>query len=83
MVKLHQLKSDLRQSDWEKACRKLGLVVKTSQGIGSHISVYMQDGRKDTPITILCHMTKIISQALYKTLLDWGFAEKEIDKALK
>jgi len=31
--------SDITQTQWKKACSKLGLVVKTNSGKGSHILV--------------------------------------------
>lgn len=83
MVKLNQINSGLTQNDWIKVCRKLGLEVRTDLGKGSHVRIYKNDGTSRMPLTIPCHVTKTISQHLYKSLLSLGFTEKEIDRVLK
>ncbi len=74
--------SDLSQKQWIKACKKLGLKVDKNSGKGSHVRVYPLS-KALRPMTIPYHTHKMISIALYKKLLEWGFEESEIDKALK
>ena len=74
--------TNLSQKRWIKACKKLGLVVDTKKGKGSHIRVSHPNGGLH-PLTIPNHTHKIINLAIYKALLEWGFEEEEIDKALK
>ncbi len=74
--------TDLTQKQWLKACRKLGLGIDKKNGKGSHVRVYHPSGQL-LPLTIPYHTHKMISLAIYKTLLEWGFDEDEIDKALK
>lgn len=83
MISPYAVKSDLTQAQWINACKKLGLKVSTSRGNGSHARVYMGNNAKTPPMTIQCHMNKLISQKIYKNLLEWGFTDKQIDKALK
>lgn len=72
--------ADLRQREWIRACRKLGLVVETRHGKGSHILVkHPRDARK---YTVQYHLNRFINIKLFKTLLDWGFSEEEIWRAL-
>lgn len=74
--------TDLKQKQWIKACKKLGLEVETKKGKGSHVRVFAP-AKSMRPITIPCKTHKILSLTLYKTLLEWGFSEEEIDNALK
>lgn len=74
--------SDLTQKDWLNACRKLGLEVDTSKGKGSHARI-SKPNTNFRPQTVPYHTHKFISLAIYKSLLEWGFDETEIDKALK
>ncbi len=83
MSPLKNLKSDITQKQWIKACKKLGLTVMVSRGHGSHVRVYLADGKASTPITIQKHTYKQVNISIYKALLDLGFSEQEIDKALK
>lgn len=83
MVNPSNIDSGLTQSQWINACRKLGLIVDTSRGNGSHARAYFGSDASVPPMTIQCHMNKIISQKIYKNLLKLGFTEKQIDKALK
>ena len=75
--------SDLTQQQWIKACKKLGLVVDTSKGKGSHARVYNPANPQGAPMTIQNHMNKLISQKIRKKLIEWGYTEKQIDKALR
>ena len=73
--------SDVKQADWIKACRKLRLEVSVKAGKGSHCLVKSPfSGNK---YTIQRNLHKFINLKIYKKLLEWGFSEKEIDKALK
>lgn len=83
MIPLKTLKSDISQKQWLKACKKLGLVVMTSRGHGSHARVYAPNHPTRPPITIQKHTYKHVNLAVYKALLELGFSETEIDKALK
>jgi len=72
--------SDVTQSDWGRACRRLGLIVETKREKGSHILVkHPVDGRK---YTIQNHLHKYINQKIFKKMVEWGFSEKEIWNAL-
>lgn len=73
--------SSLNQKQWLKACKKLGLEVDTKSGKGSHARVY-PPARALRPTTIPHNPHKMISLSIYKTLLEWGFSEEEIDQAL-
>jgi len=73
--------SDIKQSDWIKACRKLGLEVNVKAGKGSHCLV--KSPRSGEKYTIQRHLFNIVNLKIYKKLLEWGFKEEEIDKALK
>jgi predicted RNA binding protein YcfA (HicA-like mRNA interferase family) len=74
--------TNLKQKDWMKACKRLGLTVNTKSGKGSHIKVtHPSEGFRPQIIPHNTH--KVINLELYKSLLIWGFTEEEIDKALK
>ena len=73
--------TDLTQKQWLKACKKLGLTVDVKSGKGSHARIkHPSEGLR--PLTIPYHTHKMISLAIYKTLLEWGFDETAIDEAL-
>ena len=74
--------TDLTQKQWLKACKKLGLNVDVKSGKGSHARV-KHPSNSLRPLTIPHNTHKMIGLAVYKTLLEWGFSEEEIDKALK
>lgn len=72
--------SDITQSQWQKACFKLGLSVETNHGKGSHILIkHPQTAHK---YTIQRDLHKFINIKIFKKLLEWGFEEDEIWKAL-
>lgn len=73
--------SDIKQKDWVKACKRLGLEVNKRAGKGSHILVKSPNSGAKT--TIQNHLYPIANLQIYKKLLEWGFKEEEIDKALK
>lgn len=74
--------TDLSQKKWIQAFKKLGAEVDTKKGKGSHVRVFHKSGNFK-PQTIPHKVNKFISIELYKTLLEWGISEEEIDKALK
>ena len=74
--------TDLTQKQWIKAFKKLGFVVDIKKGKGSHARATNPTGGFP-PQTIPHRSNKFISLSLYKTLLEWGCEEKDIDKALK
>ncbi|MCL2451825.1 hypothetical protein FWD20_03050 [Candidatus Saccharibacteria bacterium] len=65
-----------------KAYRKLGMKIDAKGGKGSHIKAINPNGGF-RPQTIPSKMHKFLGLELYKTLLEWGFTEQEIDKVLK
>ena len=72
--------SDISQVQWAKVCLKLGLEVETKHGKGSHILIkHLQTGRK---YTIQKDLHKFINMKIFKKLLEWGFDEEDIWKAL-
>ncbi len=73
--------TNLNQKKWVKAFKKLGLIVDTKKGKGSHFRIFNPVNNKATTLPSHCH--KFISLGIYKTLLEWGFSEAEIDNALK
>ncbi|MDO4781434.1 MAG: hypothetical protein Q4A34_03540 [Candidatus Saccharibacteria bacterium] len=74
--------TDLTQKQWARAFEKLGAEIDTRKGKGSHIRAFHPSGNFK-PQTIPYKVHKFISIELYKTLLEWGFSEEDIDKALK
>ena len=73
--------SDLQQRDWIRACQKLGLIVETSHGKGSHLLVkHPNDDRK---YTIQVHLHRLINQKIFKQLIQWGFDEEKIWEAIQ
>lgn len=73
--------SDLKQSDWIRACKKLGLVVDTKRGKGVHILVkHPQNGSK---YTIQSDLFKVANIKIFNTLKRWGFADEKIFEALR
>jgi predicted RNA binding protein YcfA (HicA-like mRNA interferase family) len=74
--------TNLKQRDWVKAYQKLGMTVDAASGKGSHYKAINPNGGF-RPQTIPKNTHKFIGLELYKTLLEWGFSEKEIDEVLK
>jgi predicted RNA binding protein YcfA (HicA-like mRNA interferase family) len=73
--------SDITQAQWARACRKLGLVVETAFGKGSHIRV--SNPKTGGKYTIQYSLHKFINIKIFKKMLEWGFDEKDIWEALK
>ena len=69
------------QRKWVTAAKRLELKVDKKKGKGSHYRVENPANGRMTTLPHDCH--KFINLEIYKTLLEWGFTEEEIDKALK
>ena len=73
--------ADIRQKDWIRACRKLGIDVDTRHGKGSHVLV--KHPNNETKYTIQNDLFKIANQRIFSKLKEWGFDEDTIWKALR
>lgn len=72
--------SDITQSQWIKACRKLGLIVNCEFGKGSHARIeHPQTGAK---YTIQYNLHKFINIKIFKKMMEWGFEDEQIWEAL-
>ncbi|MFH1890163.1 MAG: hypothetical protein ABIJ91_01165 [Candidatus Kuenenbacteria bacterium] len=72
--------SDITQLQWIKSCRKLGMVVETKHGKGSHVLVkHPKTGHK---YTIQSNLHKFVNIKIFKKMLEWGFEEEKIWNAL-
>ena len=73
--------ADIRQRDWIRACRKLGIIVETHHGKGSHILVkHPSNGSK---YTIQHDLHKWINLKIFRKLQAWGFGEEQLWDALR
>lgn len=72
--------TNITQRKWVNACIRLKLVVDKKRGKGSHYRVINPVNNRKTILPHNCH--KYINLEIYKTLLEWGFTEEEIDDAL-
>ncbi len=82
----------LNQSDWVKACEKIGLYIPDGYGKGSHVAVYKDN--KCMPQDVSCCVVTIprniypnFQRDLFKKVLFYGivnnkFSEKELWEAL-
>lgn len=68
--------ADISQSDWMRACGKLGLRVETKHGKGGHVLVIQPNG--NAKYTIQHRLHKLINQKIFKKLTSWGFTEEQI-----
>lgn len=73
--------SDLKQRDWLRACKKLGLIVDCTRGSGSHCLI--KHPKTNAKYTIQYKLYKVINMRIFKKMMDWGFRETEIWEALK
>lgn len=73
--------SDITQSQWIKACRKLGLIVDCKFGKGSHVLV--KHLNTQAKYTIQYNLHKFINIKIFKKMMEWGFEEEKIWDALK
>ena len=72
--------SDLKQKDWIKACERLGLIVETNRGKGSHCLI--KHPQTEHKYTIQRHLHKFINIKIFKKMMEWGFEENDIWNAL-
>lgn len=73
--------SDITQSQWIKACLKLGLTIDTKSGKGSHVAVIHP--QTQAKYTIQRNLHKFINIKIFKKMLEWGLEENQIWDALK
>jgi len=73
--------SDITQSQWIKACIKLGLVVETNHGKGSHVLI--KHPKTESKYTIQHNLHKFINLKIFKKMMEWGIEEEQIWDALK
>lgn len=73
--------SDITQTQWLKACYKLGLTVDTYSGKGSHALVTHPQTHKK--YTIQHNLHKLLNMKIFKKMMEWGFEENQIWEALK
>lgn len=72
--------SDISQSDWIRACKKLGLRVETKRGKGSHCLVINPITK--SKYTIQRKLHKFINLKIFKKMIEWNFEEEKIWDAL-
>jgi len=73
--------SDITQHRWIKACEKLGLLVESKHGKGSHVLI--KHPKTEHKYTIQNNLHKILNIKIFKKMLEWGFDEEEIWDALR
>lgn len=73
--------SDLKQKDWIRACRKLGLIIDCSRGKGSHCLIIHPHTNRQYTLQQSLH--KFLNMKIFKKMMEWGLSEEEIWKALK
>lgn len=73
--------TNISQKKWCKAVKRLNLTVDKNKGKGSHYRIINPDTNQATTLPHKCH--KFISLEIYKTLLEWGFSEEDIDNSLR
>ncbi|MFH1173081.1 MAG: hypothetical protein V1692_00960 [bacterium] len=73
--------SDITQSQWIRACQKLGLVVYRGYGKGSHARI--EHPQTKAKYTIQYNLHKFINMKIFKKMMEWGFEEERIWEALK
>ncbi len=72
--------SNITQAQWKRACFKLGLTVNEKSGKGSHALI--KHPNTNHKYTIQKNLHKFINMKIFKKLLEWGFDEENIWKAL-
>lgn len=73
--------SDIKQADWIRACKKLGFVINSGFGKGSHVLVVHE--KTGARYTIQYNLHKFINIKIFKKFLELGIEEEEIWQALK
>lgn len=71
----------MTQRKWVRVCKKLGIAVDQKKGKGSHYLIINPSGGRPQTLPYDCH--RFISIEIYKSLLEWGYIEKELDKVIK
>ncbi|MFH1145476.1 MAG: hypothetical protein V1707_00730 [bacterium] len=72
---------DITQAHWLRACAKLGLVIDTTAGKGSHARVIHPSTHQILTIQYKTH--KVLNQKIFKTLSRWNFTEDAIWEVLR
>jgi predicted RNA binding protein YcfA (HicA-like mRNA interferase family) len=72
--------ASVSQTDWIRACEKLGLTIDTSHGKGSHVLV--KHPTNGTKYTIQRNLHRLINIKIFKKLIEWDFSEKQIWDAI-
>ncbi len=84
---LWQKLDQVKQRDWLKAGKNLGLFVSSTQGKGSHgvirDSKFSVDNPKGLVTTVQRRLYKEANQGIFKNFLHYGFEEDDIWRALK
>ena len=79
--------NNIKQNEWLKAGKRLDLIASSSSGKGSHGTLrdpkYSPDDIKSLVITIPKNLYKEMNHVIFTQLLDHGFIEDQIWKALK
>ena len=73
--------ADVKQRDWIRACRKLGLVVEVRHGKGSHVLV--KHPHNGTKYTIQRGLHRILNTKIFGILRQWEFTDEQIYAALR
>jgi predicted RNA binding protein YcfA (HicA-like mRNA interferase family) len=73
--------SNIKQKDWIKACKKLGMEVDKTRGKGSHCLV--KSPTSGAKYTIQKNLHNIANLKIYQKMLEWGIDEDDLNDALK
>ncbi len=73
--------ADITQKDWIRACQKLGLMIETKHGKGSHVLVCHPTTH--LKYTLQRELHRIINIKIFNKLKQWGFSEEQIFEALR
>lgn len=73
----------IKQKDWARAGRRLGLEVSARGGKGSHLAIRRSRDTTSLITTVQKDLSKQLNQTIFKQLLDSGISEDDIWKALK
>jgi len=73
--------ADVKQSDWIRASRKLGLQVETKHGKGSHVLV--KHPTNGTKYTVQHDLHRVLNIKIFNKLKQWGFTDEQVFEALR
>lgn len=76
-----QIPSDLKQNDWIRACKKLGIEVNCTKGKGSHCLI--KHSKTGELYTIQRKLHRVLNIKIFNRIKKWGFYESDIWEALK